>query len=349
MLISNHTNDAWYQREEVAAAIDLARREGHRVVPVVLTRGIELPYGLRRLHGATALDEQGLRDLAHRLAREATTHPSKPGREQGATEDVPPSSASGRQGIVLIDASHRQEQWGWPSGTFMRAADTLSRGLGQRVDTELAASLASTDPRGSCLILAQPYHTEVDLPTIDAIGRWVGSGGGLLYLGYYLAALHHETNPNELALLLGFEFGPDLLMPPAEHSRTDYQDQAFHDRPEYVVPVTVPEGASHQLTAGVDELALASACSLQNVQSDTELTLTSSPASVIEVTGPKTREGYILQIKDYRETGVETPAVIAAWHHGDGKVVVLRILEARFQRHRGQQPVRVERHRMAHG
>jgi hypothetical protein len=157
--------------------------------------------------------------------------------------------------------------------------------------------------------------------TVDAIARWVGAGGGLLYLGYYLAAIHHGTDPNELAFVLGFEFGPDLLMPPTEHLRSDYQDQAFHDRPGYVVPVAVPQRTDHRLAVGVSELALVSACSLRNIQGDTDLILTSSPASVVVVTGPKTREGYILQITDYLVTGTQTPAVVGAWHLGEGRVV----------------------------
>lgn len=50
VLLSRHTDQAWYQREEIAAAIELARREGQRVVPVYLD-GIEPPYGLRGVHG----------------------------------------------------------------------------------------------------------------------------------------------------------------------------------------------------------------------------------------------------------------------------------------------------------
>jgi hypothetical protein len=55
VLVSSRTDAAWYAREEVAGAIDLARRPGgHRVVPVYLDgRPAEpevVPYSLRRLH-----------------------------------------------------------------------------------------------------------------------------------------------------------------------------------------------------------------------------------------------------------------------------------------------------------
>ncbi len=322
VLISQNIDQAWYQREEVNAAIDLARRESHRVVPIYLAQGIEVPYGLRRLHGATACDDEALRDTARRLATEARRGAGVPGQDEDPSVSTRPSERSPDRGIVMVDASHRQEEWGRPSGAFVRAAERLAGSTGRSLRMDVASTLSSmAEPRGSCLILALPFHTEMERQTVDAIARWVGAGGGLLYLGYYLAAIHHGTDPNELAFLLGFEFGPDLLMPPSEHTRSDYQDQAFHDRPDYVVPVAVPQRTAHQLIGGVEELALVSACSLRNIQSDTDLILTSSPASVVEVTGPKTREGYILQIKDYLATGVETPAVVAAWHHGDGRVV----------------------------
>jgi WD40 repeat protein len=52
VLISSRTGDAFYEREEIAAAIALARRDpqGHRVVPVYLDTSAEVPYGLRLKH-----------------------------------------------------------------------------------------------------------------------------------------------------------------------------------------------------------------------------------------------------------------------------------------------------------
>ena len=52
VLVSSRTGDAFYQREEIAAAIALARKdpESHRVVPVYLDANVEVPYGLRLKH-----------------------------------------------------------------------------------------------------------------------------------------------------------------------------------------------------------------------------------------------------------------------------------------------------------
>ncbi len=54
VLVSTCTDDAYYQREEVAAAIDLARRDpqNHRIVPIYLGKvPTSTPYGLRVKHG----------------------------------------------------------------------------------------------------------------------------------------------------------------------------------------------------------------------------------------------------------------------------------------------------------
>jgi hypothetical protein len=56
VLISSHTDDAWYEREEVVAAIRMARKEdlAHRVVPVYLhgyQSDEDSPYGLSRVQG----------------------------------------------------------------------------------------------------------------------------------------------------------------------------------------------------------------------------------------------------------------------------------------------------------
>lgn len=52
VLVSPRTGDAFYEREEIAAAVSLARKnpEGHRVVPMYLDASAEAPYGLRLKH-----------------------------------------------------------------------------------------------------------------------------------------------------------------------------------------------------------------------------------------------------------------------------------------------------------
>lgn len=77
VLISDHTGNAYYQREEIAAAIAMARAaEGaRRVVPVFLeTDGEpqEAPYGLRLKHGLRLSDDFGLDEAAQALLETRT-------------------------------------------------------------------------------------------------------------------------------------------------------------------------------------------------------------------------------------------------------------------------------------
>jgi hypothetical protein len=73
VLVSINTEAAYYEREEVAAAIALARkdRDKHRVVPVYtdVTRSDDarIPYGLRLKHGISLGDDCTLADAAARL------------------------------------------------------------------------------------------------------------------------------------------------------------------------------------------------------------------------------------------------------------------------------------------
>lgn len=71
VLVSANTERAYYEREEIAAAIALARQDGqaHRVVPVYVSAAAleNVPYGLRLKHGLTLSETLTLHDAAERL------------------------------------------------------------------------------------------------------------------------------------------------------------------------------------------------------------------------------------------------------------------------------------------
>lgn len=73
VLLSDRTDEAYYQREEIAAALDMARRNAsaHRVVPLYLadpdTAGRAMPYGLRLKHGLVAAEPGSMAEAARRL------------------------------------------------------------------------------------------------------------------------------------------------------------------------------------------------------------------------------------------------------------------------------------------
>ena len=71
VLVTESTAIAYYEREEIAAAVALARHYQHRVVPVFLGKKIgdidSLPYGLRVLHGINVHDAQEMPRCAEEL------------------------------------------------------------------------------------------------------------------------------------------------------------------------------------------------------------------------------------------------------------------------------------------
>lgn len=73
VLVTLSTEQAYYQREEIAAAVDLARKnkDGHRVVPIYwknpADQHTDIPYGLRLKHGIFAAGPDDLPHTAERL------------------------------------------------------------------------------------------------------------------------------------------------------------------------------------------------------------------------------------------------------------------------------------------
>jgi hypothetical protein len=70
VLVSAQTEQAYYEREEIAAAIAMARRDeaAHRVIPIFLNdpeqRDTHVPYGLRLKHGIYLSADTNLKDAA---------------------------------------------------------------------------------------------------------------------------------------------------------------------------------------------------------------------------------------------------------------------------------------------
>ncbi len=73
VLVSENSEGAYYQREEIAAAIAKARKqdESHRVVPVYLDRrcATNPPYGLATKHGITLSSSEAVNGIAVRLVQ----------------------------------------------------------------------------------------------------------------------------------------------------------------------------------------------------------------------------------------------------------------------------------------
>jgi WD40 repeat protein len=89
VLVSDQTEEGFYQREEIATAIEMARRGSHRVVPLWLSGGsrpLNAPYGLRIKQGLEVHGPDGLAEAARRLLEDSI--------DNRLAESRPPSPAS---------------------------------------------------------------------------------------------------------------------------------------------------------------------------------------------------------------------------------------------------------------
>jgi hypothetical protein len=109
ILVSEHTRRAYYQREEIASAIAMARTESHRVVPIFVApatpQSTAVPYGLRLKHGLIA---DGKRNVAH-LAESLRGLLEKVSDGRGSLGDQALKRQSGKPGSRLRDRRPRKQ------------------------------------------------------------------------------------------------------------------------------------------------------------------------------------------------------------------------------------------------
>jgi len=132
VLVSSRTDDAYYQREEIAAAIELARRQAslHRVIPIYLDPAAKdqtsVPYGLRLKQGLTASEVGGVHGVAEQLLQACQRLKQKiaaaPAEEAAAPHapHVPHSSGAVAEGAAQFpsmpqpSAPYAPSQYGLP-------------------------------------------------------------------------------------------------------------------------------------------------------------------------------------------------------------------------------------------
>jgi hypothetical protein len=109
VLVSRNTGAAYYQREEVAAAIAFARKDGdsHRVVPIYIDTQSDdatTPYGLRLKHGIAIDDDCTLADAASKLIELQRSLPRSGGSRSTAPsgQDVRKRPTRVRERIALL-------------------------------------------------------------------------------------------------------------------------------------------------------------------------------------------------------------------------------------------------------
>jgi len=161
VLVSAGTDAAFYQQEEIATAIDMARMDStkHRVVPVYLGTfpSNRVPYGLRRLQGLKVSGAITLQQVAERLLtllREAGArtpesaggpiHPSPNGGKGPATV----SSMLDKQCRALKESLARVGPWMFRDPRIaaerLAKAKTALQSVGQPIATWSAAAIQET-------------------------------------------------------------------------------------------------------------------------------------------------------------------------------------------------------------
>jgi hypothetical protein len=107
VLISGESDEAYYEQEEIAAAVEMARQdsEKHRVVPIYLTDKVDsVPYGLKAKHSMIVSELGGLEATAEsllQLLRGLKDVERRTNREDAASanEEISPSRRKDTPGV----------------------------------------------------------------------------------------------------------------------------------------------------------------------------------------------------------------------------------------------------------
>lgn len=110
VLVSANTDAAFYEQEEIATAIDMARKDStkHRVVPVYLDTAPSdrMPYGLRRLQGLKVSGVTTLQQAAERLL--ALLREAGGRTPESAGGPIHPSPARGKRPAAVSSMLDKQ-------------------------------------------------------------------------------------------------------------------------------------------------------------------------------------------------------------------------------------------------
>jgi hypothetical protein len=181
VLVSINTEAAYYEREEVAAAIALARkdRDSHRVVPlytdVTGSDDARIPYGLRLKHGISLGDDCTLADAAARLL-DLRVSPS--GRSVLSDAQKP---------TIVADESDQQQRWyGYP--TVKPGYRNLVKAIGDGENARDAERIPRRRFSGAWnrwKAHMSSVWTFVRKPSNRRLLSWLGGGGAVAAAGIW--------------------------------------------------------------------------------------------------------------------------------------------------------------------
>jgi tetratricopeptide (TPR) repeat protein len=154
VLISANTDNAYYQREEIAAAIKLSRNTGqkYRVIPIFLDKTQDIPYGLTLKHGITIAENSDPKAAAERLLDFLDSLEGSPEWVKYAPK--PPSLPDGKRWHVFLSYRGQHHLWviklydallkagfkSWfPSQEVIPGKDTLGAIIGEALESCIGA------------------------------------------------------------------------------------------------------------------------------------------------------------------------------------------------------------------
>lgn len=217
---------------------------------------------------------------------------------------------------ALLDLSQGQTKW-FKLKEWFSASDIEIHAFEEEYSTE------ALDAEGAgVLILPLPFREYLDPEKITDLLAWVERGGGLAILGYYLADVHHGSNPSALSTPVGVSFRRTVLLP-GSVSTCDRM-HVFDSSGRYAVPIPI-DTPDHPLLQQVGELSLTSAATLQMEGITPELVVHApSQALVCEAMLHCGNDKSQCLILDWVATRYEEGApVLAAFRYGAGRVVVV--------------------------
>lgn len=127
VLISNRSDSAYFEKEEILCGIDLAKAHRHRVVPVYLNaRAAEdatIPYGLKQLHSIVWDESTSLLSVAQKI--ESALEASK--RLEQSRHDIDSLTI-----VIVTGCHHFAEVYDRPTAYDLKVEiDYLERGFGK--------------------------------------------------------------------------------------------------------------------------------------------------------------------------------------------------------------------------
>ena len=186
VLVSSHTDTAYYEREEIAAAVDRARKgpHAHRVVPIYLDGPIgddvDIPYGLRLKQGLSVADEQTLEAVAARLvtllSRMNELSDGTVARSQGALQRLTAGKPRERlRGMQEVAGVYRPLQVTllaiFAVDVLLLLGCVVSPGIDGFIDRTLAVTVLGATAAGVLFCLMIVFQKSVDLAREIVLSR----------------------------------------------------------------------------------------------------------------------------------------------------------------------------------